>query len=56
LPDKAKAAGLEAILYNMPGVTDNPLTYGKIELGKMLFFDPRLSSSSARAAPPVTRA
>ncbi|NOJ50251.1 cytochrome-c peroxidase [Bradyrhizobium sp. WSM 1744] len=29
----------------MPAVKDNPVTHEKIELGKMLFFDPRLSAS-----------
>lgn len=42
---KAKAAGLEAIPYGVQKVTDNPVTHEKIELGKMLFFDPRLSAS-----------
>lgn len=28
-----------------PALKDNPLTSGKIELGKMLYFDPRLSAS-----------
>ncbi|WP_245285973.1 cytochrome-c peroxidase [Bradyrhizobium sp. WSM1253] len=29
----------------IPAVKDNPVTHGKVELGKMLFFDPRLSAS-----------
>ncbi|ANW02930.1 cytochrome C peroxidase [Bradyrhizobium icense] len=29
----------------MPAVKDNPVTHEKVELGKMLFFDPRLSAS-----------
>ncbi|WP_407181598.1 cytochrome-c peroxidase [Bradyrhizobium sp. STM 3562] len=29
----------------VPAVKDNPITHEKIELGKMLFFDPRLSAS-----------
>lgn len=29
----------------LPAVTDNPMTHAKVELGKMLFFDPRLSRS-----------
>lgn len=45
LREKAKGAGLEAIPYAIQKVTDNPLTREKIELGKMLFFDPRLSAS-----------
>lgn len=45
LREKAKGAGLEAVPYGTQEVTDNPLTREKIELGKMLFFDPRLSAS-----------
>jgi len=45
LREKAKGAGLEAIPYGTQEVTDNPLTREKIELGRMLFFDPRLSAS-----------
>jgi cytochrome c peroxidase len=45
LREKAKAAGLEAIPYGVQSVADNAVTYEKIELGKMLFFDPRLSAS-----------
>jgi len=45
LREKAKDSGLEAIPYGIQAVADNPLTYEKIELGKMLFFDPRLSAS-----------
>lgn len=45
LREKAVGAGLEAIPYGIKSVTDNPLTHEKIELGKMLFFDPRLSAS-----------
>ncbi|WP_456640539.1 cytochrome-c peroxidase [Bradyrhizobium sp. USDA 10063] len=29
----------------VPAVKDNPVTHQKVELGKMLFFDPRLSAS-----------
>jgi cytochrome c peroxidase len=29
----------------VPAVKGNPITHEKIELGKMLFFDPRLSAS-----------
>nr|WP_283844419.1 cytochrome-c peroxidase [Bradyrhizobium cenepequi] len=29
----------------IPAVKDNPITHEKVELGKMLFFDPRLSAS-----------
>jgi cytochrome c peroxidase len=45
LREKARDAGLEAIPYGTQAVEDNPLTHEKIELGKMLFFDPRLSAS-----------
>jgi cytochrome c peroxidase len=45
LRDKAKSAGLEPVPYGLAQVTDNPVTREKIELGKMLFFDPRLSAS-----------
>jgi len=33
------------IPYGAPEIKDNPLTTSKIELGKMLYFDPRLSKS-----------
>lgn len=45
LRDKAKSAGLEPIPYGLQEVDDNALTREKIELGRMLFFDPRLSAS-----------
>jgi cytochrome c peroxidase len=45
LRELAKAAGLEPIPYGLQPVSDNPITREKIELGKMLFFDPRLSAS-----------
>jgi cytochrome c peroxidase len=45
LREKATSAGLKAVPYGVQSVADNPLTYEKIELGKMLFFDPRLSAS-----------
>jgi cytochrome c peroxidase len=45
LREKAKNAGLEAVPYGLAEVEDNPVTREKIELGKMLFFDPRLSAS-----------
>lgn len=38
-------AYFEAIPSMVPNVKDNAVTVAKIELGKMLFFDPRLSSS-----------
>jgi cytochrome c peroxidase len=45
LRQKALDAGLEPIPYGTQEVADNPITREKIELGKMLFFDPRLSAS-----------
>jgi cytochrome c peroxidase len=45
LRDQAKAAGLAALPPGVGQVKDNPLIEDKIELGAMLFFDPRLSSS-----------
>lgn len=45
LREKAKGAGLEVVPYGIQDVRDNALTREKIELGKMLFFDPRLSAS-----------
>jgi len=35
----------EPIPFGMPELVDNPATTDKIELGKILFFDPRLSKS-----------
>lgn len=51
LLSEAKKAGLEAIpqseakLLNMIDDKSNPITKGKVELGKKLYFDPRLSRS-----------
>ena len=45
LREKAKAAGLEALPHGVGQVSDNALTREKIELGTLLFFDPRLSAS-----------
>ncbi len=42
---KATSAGLQALPYGSQQPTDNAMTREKIELGKMLFFDPRLSAS-----------
>ena len=42
---QATSAGLAALPYGAGKVTDNPLTREKIELGAMLFFDPRISAS-----------
>ncbi|MBV7410887.1 cytochrome-c peroxidase [Maritimibacter sp. DP1N21-5] len=46
--DDLRAAALEAfkpLPSTVPAVADNPITPEKIELGKALFFDPRLSAS-----------
>lgn len=51
LIDEAKTAGLKPIPANQKAVdkltsnTKNPTTSAKVELGKMLYFDPRLSKS-----------
>jgi cytochrome c peroxidase len=45
LREKAQNAGLEPVPYGLQEVNDNPVTREKIELGRMLFFDPRLSAS-----------
>ena len=45
LREHAKDVGLAAIPAGLPEVNDNVLTPEKIELGHMLFFDPRLSAS-----------
>jgi cytochrome c peroxidase len=45
LRELAKSAGLEPVPYGLAAVQDNPVTREKIDLGKMLFFDPRLSAS-----------
>lgn len=45
LRDKTKAAGLQALPFGAGKVNGNTLTHEKIELGAMLFFDPRLSAS-----------
>ena len=45
LREKATSAGLTALPYGAGAVTDNALTREKIELGTLLFFDPRLSAS-----------
>lgn len=44
LMERARKA-IEPVPSNPPALKDNPATPEKIELGKMLFFDPRLSSS-----------
>ncbi len=52
LLDKAKASGLEAIpsnsdvLLKMIDDKNDPITKSKVELGKKLYFDPRLSKSN----------
>ncbi|NBC48063.1 MAG: c-type cytochrome [Gammaproteobacteria bacterium] len=45
LRQKAIDVGLEPVPYGLQQVEDNPVTREKIALGKMLFFDPRLSAS-----------
>jgi cytochrome c peroxidase len=45
LRDKAKSAGLLPIPPGVPEVANNPITREKVDLGRMLFFDPRLSAS-----------
>jgi cytochrome c peroxidase len=45
LREKARTAGLKPVPYGTQAPDDNPITGEKIELGKMLFFDPRLSAS-----------
>lgn len=45
LRDKAAEAGLQALPTEMQQPANNPITPEKIELGRMLFFDPRISAS-----------
>ena len=45
LRQQAKDAGLKPVPYGLQAVEDNPVTREKIEFGKVLFFDPRLSAS-----------
>jgi cytochrome c peroxidase len=45
LRTQAAAVGLQALPSTAPAQRDNPSSSAKIELGKMLFFDPRLSAS-----------
>jgi cytochrome c peroxidase len=45
LRDRAKAAGLMALPFGSGKVEHNPMIHEKIDLGAMLFFDPRLSAS-----------
>ncbi|MDZ4858324.1 MAG: parallel beta-helix domain-containing protein [Candidatus Hydrogenedentes bacterium] len=42
-----KITGLQLPFPNMIGLSDNPMTKDKVELGKFLFFDPTLSGSNA---------
>jgi cytochrome c peroxidase len=42
---KATTVGLQALPYGPQQPNDNAMTREKIDLGKMLFFDPRLSAS-----------
>jgi len=45
LREQAKAVGLATIPNDVQHVEDNVVTPDKIELGRMLFFDPRISAS-----------
>jgi cytochrome c peroxidase len=45
LSDIAQAAQWEALPEEAPAPADNPTTPEKVELGKMLYFDPRFSST-----------
>lgn len=45
LRDRAREAGLTALPSETPTLKDNESTPAKLELGRMLFFDPRLSAS-----------
>jgi cytochrome c peroxidase len=45
LRDKAKAIGLKPLPYATQQPENNAVTREKIDLGRMLFFDPRLSAS-----------
>ena len=45
LRDQAKSAGLEALPFGAGKVTNNPMIHEKIDLGAMLYFEPRLSAS-----------
>lgn len=47
LREAARTFGLKAIPYGLAEVSNNALTREKIELGRMLYFDPRLSASGA---------
>jgi cytochrome c peroxidase len=38
----------------VPAMKDNAVTHEKVELGKLLFFDPRLSASEIISCTPVT--
>lgn len=42
---KAAKGTFKPIPSVVPAVKDNPVTHEKVELGKMLFFDPRMSAS-----------
>jgi cytochrome c peroxidase len=59
LPRSGENADRPAALAPLPPVpvsASDPLTPEKVELGKLLFFDPRLSSAGPRGAPPVREA
>ncbi|HHQ42870.1 MAG TPA: cytochrome C peroxidase, partial [Chromatiales bacterium] len=44
-PAAAAHTGGPALPEQAPAPADNPTTPAKVELGKMLYFDPRLSST-----------
>ena len=44
-PDEKGAGEFQADSPVVPAVKDNAVTHEKVELGKLLFFDPRLSAS-----------
>ena len=54
------AVGATAGVYPLPDVDDieypddEPPTQRQVALGKVLFFDPRLSENNNRSAPPAT--
>jgi cytochrome c peroxidase len=47
--DRARPASAAAVLGPVPIPADNPQTPGKVALGKLLFFDPRLSGNNTIA-------
>lgn len=47
--ESSRPTGFEAVLGKLPVPAGNPQTAEKVELGKLLFFDPRLSGNNAIA-------